>query len=59
MLIDEQLNQHVARLTPSSGTSGFGNLFYLLEISISDMSLDGIFRKLKTLADDFLIRVVM
>jgi hypothetical protein len=57
MLIDEQLNQHVARLAPSSGAAGLGDLFYFLQIPFSDMGLNSFVRNLKTLTDDFFIRV--
>jgi len=56
MLIDEQLKQHVARLAPSSGAAGLGDLFNFFQISFSDMGLNCFVRNLKTLADDFFIR---
>lgn len=56
LLVDEQLQKHVAGLTSSSGTADISYLFDLSQVSRFYVTLDGHVRDLKTLTDDFFFR---
>ncbi len=56
LLVDEQLQKHVAGLTSSSGTTDIRHLFNLDQVSGFYVTLDSHIRDLETLTDDFFFR---
>lgn len=56
LLVDEQLQKHMAGLASPPGATDIRYLFDLGQVSGLDITLDGHIRNLKTLTDDFFFR---
>jgi len=56
LLVDEQLQKHMAGLASTPGATDIRYLFDLSQLPGFYVSLDGYIRNLKTLTDDFFFR---
>ena len=56
VLVDEQLQEHMAGLASTPRATDIRYLFDASQVSGLDITLDGHIRNLKTLADDFFFR---
>jgi hypothetical protein len=55
VLVEKQLDQHVAGLAAPARATGLGYLFYGTEVALTNVGFDGFIRDLETLANDFLV----